>query len=300
MLALALAICAAIAVGAGAERRFGAGAEALTRRLLDLILYVALPFIAFFVLARADFSSAAGVGLVLAYAVHAIVGLSAWFVAARVLHLSAIAIATVIVTTIMANTGFLGAPLVNTLLGHDELGAAITYDVLVSGPMFFFVAFAVAAAFTTRGEPAGARIRTFITRNPPLVAVVAGLLAPDSLAPDVLVDIARAGIIGLAPLGFFIVGVQLAAEARGTSLRLTAPVALVVALRLAVAPLLLIGLAEITVDIPDAYLVQAAMPVGINTLVVVHAYGLDRAIAASALAWSTAIAVLAGLAVAVS
>lgn len=299
MLALAIAIAAAITVGAGAEHRFGVGAEALTRRLLDAILYVALPFIAFFVLAGADFGSGAGAGLGLAYVVHAVVGLAAWAIAVRVLHLGPVATATVIVTTIMANTGFLGAPLVNTLLGHDELGPAITYDVLVSGPMFFVVAFAVAAAFTTRGEPATARLRAFVTRNPPLVAVVAGLIAPDSLAPDVLVGIARAGIIGLAPLGFFIVGVQLAAEARTTSLRLSAAVALVVALRLVVAPLLLIGLAALTVDIPDAYLVQAAMPVGINTLVVAHAYDLDRAIAASALAWSTAIALVAGLAVAV-
>jgi malate permease and related proteins len=298
VLALAVAIAAAIAVGAGAERRFGAGAEALTRRLLDAILYLALPFVAFFVLARADFGSGAGVGLVLAYVVHAVVGLTAWLVAARVLHLSSRATATVIVTVIMANTGFLGAPLVSTLLGRAALGPAITYDVLVSGPMFFVVAFAVATAFMTRGEPPLLRLRTFAVRNPPVVAVLAALVAPNALAPDVLVDVARAGVIGLAPVGFFIVGVQLAAEARGTSLRLSAPVALVVALRLVSAPALLIGLAAVTVDIPDAYLVQAAMPVGVNTLVVAHAYDLDRAIAAGALAWSTAIALLAGLAVA--
>ena len=298
MLALALAIGAAIAVGVGVERRLGDRAETLTRRLLGAILYVALPFIAFFVLARTSFGAGAGVGLGLAYVVHAVVGLLAWTIAARVLHLSARATATVIVATIMANTGFFGAPLVNTLLGHDELGAAITYDVLVSGPMFFLVAFAVAAAFTTRGEPAAARVWTFITRNPPLIAVVAGLVAPDSLAPDVLVEIARAGIIALAPLGFFIVGVQLAAEARDTSLRLSPPVAAVIALRMLVAPLLLIGLAALAIDVPDAYLVQAAMPVAVNTLVVVHAYDLDRAVAASALAWSTAIALAAGLVVA--
>jgi predicted permease len=299
VLALALAIVAAIAMGAGAERRFGAGAEALTRRLLDAILYFALPFIAFFVLAQTNLAAAAGIGLGLAYLVHAVVGLLAWAIATRALHLSPRATATVIVTAIMANTGFLGAPLVNTLLGEDELGPAITYDVLVSGPMFFVVAFAVAAAFTTRGDPPLLRLRTFVVRNPPVVAVIAGLLAPSALAPDVLVDVARAGIIGLAPLGFFIVGVQLAAEARGTSLHLSAPVAVVVALRLVLAPVLLIGLAALTVDIPDAYLVQAAMPVGINTLVVAHAYDLDRAIAAGALAWSTAIALLVGLGVAV-
>ena len=298
MLALALAILAAIAAGVGAQRRLGERAETLTRWLLGALLYVALPFIAFFVLARAGFGAGAGLGLGLAYVMHAVVGLLAWAIAARVLHLSARATATVIVATIMANTGYLGAPLVNTLLGHDALGAAITYDVLVSGPMFFFVAFAVAAAFTTRGEPAARRVRTFITRNPPLIAVAAGLAAPDALAPDVLVEIARVGVIALAPLGFFIVGVQLAAEARDTSLRLSPPVAAVIALRMLVAPLLLIGLAALAIDVPDAYLVQAAMPVAVNTLVVVHAYDLDRAVAASALAWSTAFALAAGLVVA--
>ena len=300
MLALALAILAAIAAGAGAQRRLGARAETLTRWLLGALLYVALPFIAFFVLARAGFGAGEGIGLALAYVMHAVVGLLAWAIAARVLHLSARATATVIVATIMANTGYLGAPLVNTLLGHDQLGAAITYDVLISGPMFFFVAFAVAAAFTTRGEPAATRVRTFITRNPPLIAVAAGLAAPDALAPDVLVDIARVGVIALAPLGFFVVGVQLAAESRGTTLRLSAPVAAVIALRMAVAPLLMIGAVTVAGGVPDAYLVQAAMPVGINMLVVVQAYDLDRAIAASALAWSTAIALVAGLVVALT
>ena len=300
MLALALAILAAIAAGVGAQRRLGERAETLTRWLLGALLYVALPFIAFFVLARAGFGAGAGLGLGLAYVMHAVVGLLAWAIAARVLHLSARATATVIVATIMANTGYLGAPLVNTLLGHDALGAAITYDVLVSGPMFFFVAFAVAAAFTTRGEPAARRVRTFITRNPPLIAVAAGLAAPDALAPDVLVEIARVGVIALAPLGFFIVGVQLAAEARDTSLRLSPPVAAVIALRMLVAPLLLIAVAALAGGVPDAYLVQAAMPVAVNTLVVVQAYELDRAIAASALAWSTAIALVAGLVVALT
>jgi len=296
MLALTLAIAAAVAAGAGAQRGLGERAERLTRRLLDLILYAALPFIAFFVLARADLDAGAGVGLGLAYAMHAAAGLVAWAVAARVLRLSPRATATVIVTTIMANTGFLGVPLVSVLLTEEQLGPAITYDAVVSAPMFFVVAFAVAAAFQTRGEPAAARVRTFIVRNPPLIAVIGGLLAPDSLAPQLLVDVARVGVVALAPLGFFIVGVQLAAEAQGTTLRLSPPVALVIACRMVLAPLLLIALAALTVDVPDAYLVQAAMPVAVNTLVVAHAYDLDRAIAAAALAWSTAIALIGGLA----
>lgn len=296
---LALAIVASVAAGVWAQRRYGAGAVALTRRLLDAMLYAAMPFIVFFVLARAELTSAAGFGLLLGYASLAIVGLLAYTLATRVMRLPAPAAAMVVVAAIMGNTGFLGAPLVATLLGRGDLGPALTYDALVSGPMFFVVAFAVAAAFTTRGEAVGVRLRTYLLRNPPLVAVAAALVAPDALAPDVLVDAARVLLVALAPAGFFVVGVQLAAERIGFPPALTAPVAAVVALRMAVAPLLLVGLAAATaVDMPDAYLVQAAMPVGVNTLVVAHAYDLDRGLAAAALAWSTALALGAALAAA--
>ncbi len=299
MPALVLAIAASVAAGVWAERRYGASALALTRRILDAMLYAALPFVVFFVLARAELTAGAGIGLLLGYVSLAIVGLSAYALATRLLRLPTRTAAMVVIAAIMGNTGFLGAPVVATLLGHDDLGAAITFDALVSGPMFFVVAFAVAAAFTTRGESAGMRLRTYLLRNPPLIAVAAALIAPDALAPDVLVDVARALLLALAPVGFFVAGVQLAAEPIGFPPPLSAAVAVVVALRIGLAPLLLLGLAAATaVAVPDAYLMQAAMPVGVNTLVVAHAYDLDRGLAAAAFAWSTAIALMAGLAAA--
>lgn len=293
---LALAIAASVAAGVWAERRHGARALALTRRILDAMLYAALPFIVFFVLARAELTAGAGIGLLLGYASLAIVGCIAYALATRLLHLPTPTAAMVVIAAIMANTGFFGAPVVATLLGHDDLGAAVTYDALVSGPMFFVVGFAVAAAFTTRGETAGVRVRTYLLRNPPLIAVAAALVAPDTLAPDLLVDVAKVVLIGLAPVGFFVVGVQLAAEGIGFPPPLSMPLAAIVALRMGAAPLLLLALAAATAtSLPDAYPLQAAMPVGVNTLVVAHAYDLDRGLAAAALAWSTALALAAAL-----
>jgi predicted permease len=40
---------------------------------------------------------------------------------------------------------------------------------------------------------------------------------------------------------------------------------------------------------------MSAMPSGLNSLVVAHAYGLDMGIAAEAVTWSTAIVVVAAL-----
>lgn len=297
MPALALAIVASVAAGVWAQRRHDERALALTRRLLDAMLYAALPFIVFFVLARTELTSGAAVGLLLGYASLAITGVVAYVLATKVLRLPAASAAMVVISAIMANSGFFGAPVVATLLGRDDLGAAITYDALVSGPMFFVVAFAVAAAFTTRGEAPAVRLRTYLLRNPPLLAVAAALVAPDVLAPDVLVDAARVLLIALAPVGFFVVGVQLAHERIGLPPPLGAPVAVVVALRMALAPLLLLALAAATaVDLPAAYLAQSTMPVGVNTLVVAHAYDLDRGLAAAALAWSTALALVTALA----
>ncbi|TMM03887.1 MAG: transporter, partial [Actinobacteria bacterium] len=81
-------------------------------------------------------------------------------------------------------------------------------------------------------------------------------------------------------------------------LPLTRAVGAAVVLRLLVAPALLAALSAIIVAVPHAYLFQAAMPSGINSLVVAHAYGLDLRLTSSALAWTTAIVIAAGVAVA--
>jgi len=291
---LALAIATSVAAGVWAQRRHSDGAQALTRRLLDALLYVAMPFITFFVVARADLTADAGAGILLAYVAIALTGLAAWAISTRVLHLEPRAAAMVVIAAIMANTGYFGAPVVATLLGHDELGAAVTFDALVSAPVFY-VAFLIAAMLTTRGQPPAARLRTYVLRNPPLIAVAAALVAPDVLAPDALVDVARVAVLAVAPIGFFVVGVQLAAEGGRFPPPLGVPAAVVVGLRIVVAPLLLLGLATLVADVPDAYLLQAAMPVGVNILVVAHAYDLDATIAAAALAWSTTFTLAAAL-----
>jgi predicted permease len=64
-------------------------------------------------------------------------------------------------------------------------------------------------------------------------------------------------------------------------------------MRLIVAPALLYLLAAPLIDLPSPYLLVAAMPCGLNTMIVTHAYGLDLSVTAGAVAWSTALAVAA-------
>jgi malate permease and related proteins len=298
---VAVAIVAATAAGVASERRFGERAEAASRAAIGVLLWFVLPFVTFFTVARLKIDTGVGVGLGLAYVELALVGVLAFLIGSRVLKLRRHQTGALIVVVIMANTGYLGVPLCAALLGTDQLAEAIAFDTVVSGPMFFGVAFAIGAAFgTAAGDTLGERARAFLLRNPPLVAVVAALVAPDALAPTVLVDVAEVLVFAVLPVAFFILGVNLATEREEGALAfpppMSRPVAVALGLRLLVAPALMLGLVGLTVDVPDAYLVQAAMPSGINSLVVAHAYGLDLSLTAATLAWSTAIVVVAALA----
>ena len=63
-------------------------------------------------------------------------------------------------------------------------------------------------------------MRAFLTRNPALYALVAGLLAPDALAPSWAVDASNVLVVAMAPLGFFALGVY--ATRRGRRIALPA------------------------------------------------------------------------------
>ncbi len=90
-------------------------------------------------------------------------------------------------------------------------------------------------------------------------------------------------------------GVNLATESQGRVLAFSRGVAAVIGLRMVLGPAVLAGLAALTITVPDAYLLQAAMPSGINCLLVAHVCGLDLRLTSSAVACTTAVAVVAGL-----
>lgn len=300
MIAIAAAIAASVATGVLAERRYGETAQRAARGALTTMLYTLVPLIVFFNLARLHVNVDVGGGLVLAYVALLAVGGAAYVAGARLLRLARRSTGALMAAAMQVNTGYVGLPLTAALLGSHRLGQAAAYDALVSAPFLFAVVFAVGAAFGDRaGEGLRQRARAFVARNPPLFAVLAALVLPDRLAPDELVDLSRAGVFALIPLGFFAVGVTLGAEAEEGVLTvpppLTRPVATALGLRLLLAPALLFALSAPLIHLPAAYLLQSAMPTGINSLVVAHAYGLDLKLAAGAVAWSTAIVIAAGL-----
>jgi malate permease and related proteins len=291
-----VAIAVSGSAGVAAERRWPERAVGWARRLLVLSLYTLLPFVVFFNLDRAHLDANVAGGLLIGWiAILAAAGL-AWIVSLKALRLGRPSAGSVIVGTLAPNTGYLGYPLCASLLGFHALGQAVVYDVAVSIPSLLLFGFGVGAAFGTKaGEGPRDRLIAFFTRNPPLYAAILAILAPDSWAPDTLVDISRGMVVALLPIGFFAVGAVLAEEVEEQRVRLGSPfdppVGATILLRLAIAPGLLLLLSLPFIDLPGPYLLLAAMPCGVNTLVVAHVYGLDAKLAAQAVAWTTAIAV---------
>lgn len=298
MIWILIIIAVATATGIYSERRWPEGAGTGSRRGLLLILYFVLPPIVFFNLVHLEVDFAAGAGIALGLLAAVLLGTLAWVVAVPVMKLKRPTAGAVICCAILANTSYLGYPLVYALMGGDALTEAVLFDVVVSYLTLMLGAFAVGATFGTKaGEGFRERLKAFFLRNPLIYAAILGLLAPTWMAPDLAVEVSR--ILVLLPLvvGFFAVGAILTEEARAGVIklppRLHRPVAAVVVLRLLVAPSLLIVLTLPLTGVPPSYYLLAAMPTGLNSMVVGHAYGLELRIMAESIVYTTTIFVLA-------
>lgn len=294
MLYVVLAIAGATASGVGAERRYGAHAAGAARHILRTMLYALLPPVIFFNVAHLQLTADVGAGVGLGIVALVLTGAVGYVLSRRALGLSRATTGSVVNASIHGNTSYLGFPVVAALLGPEHLGEAVLYDTLVQGPVFFLGCFGVATALgSNAGGSVGARVRAFLTRNPPLYAVLAGLVAPAALAPDALVDASRALVYVLLPLGFLAIGMTLADERR-TAVAGREPVTraagLAVAMRLVVAPLVLLAVTAPVIDVPAAYLILAATPVGLSSVVLAHEFGLHLRLSAAAIACTTAIA----------
>jgi predicted permease len=297
---IALTIAAATAVGFAVEHRWGELRSQLAAdRVMRTMLWILLPPIVFFNIADLHLTAGVGLGVVFGWAGMGVAMLAAYALGKWVLGLSRASTGTLMVAAGLGNSGYLGLPFTAALFGFDDVGDAIVFDILVSGMGLLTVGFAIGAAFGTVAEARRDRVTSFFSRNPALWAGLAGALAPAALAPEWAVDGSRLAVFAMLPLGFFVVGVTLASEAEEGAIRfpppLTAPVGVALGLKLVAMPAVVLILSHLLIDVPDPYFSQAAMACGINTVLIAHAYGMDRSLAASAIAWSTAIVVTTGL-----
>ena len=294
MLWVVLTIAASLAAGIATERRHRERASALARTMLKVLLWGFTPPVAFLNIVGLEITGDVGGGIVIGWLALILAGVLAWAFGRHVLGLQPPSNGVLVNISLQGNTNYLGLPLCAALLGTEHLPAAIAYDSFVQAPVFLLGVFGVAAAMGTKaGGSAAERVRTFVFKNPVLLAVVAGLLAPASFAPAALVGVSHVIVFVALPWGFFCAGIILAEHLESGPVRpaISPPVGAAIVMRLVLAPLLLLLLAAPFIDLPPAYLLAAATPAGLNGLTVAHAYGLDLRYAASSLAWTTGIGV---------
>jgi predicted permease len=286
-------------LGAFYAHRAPETSDPVAKKIMDTVLWVFMPFVLFFNLVHFQLTAAVGTALGLAYIGNFLVVGIAYVLAKYAFKLERAQVGAVMVCSLMGNTAYLGYPFVSAALGFDALPTAVSYDILVSMSMLLLVAFSIGASFGTHADTAKERFKSYFTKNPVLYAAALALVAPASLAPDWAVDASRILVLLILPLGFFAVGIVVRHESEEDGLsfppKLTGPIATTVILRLSIVPGFLLLMNQFVAPIPDAYVLEAMMSVGVNNLLLANNYGLDRKITAGAIVWSTMVIALVGL-----
>src|SRR4051812_5802209 len=195
--------------------------------MLKVLLYGFTPPVAFLNIVGLEITGDVGGGIVIGWTALMLAGLLAWAFGRHVLGLRPPSNGVLVNISLQGNTSYLGLPLCAALLGTEHLPEAIAYDSFVQAPVFLLGVFGVAAAMGTKaGGSAAERVRAFLFKNPVLLAVVAGLLAPASLAPAALVAVSHVIVFVALPWGFFAAGIILAEHlgTERTAPRMSAPV----------------------------------------------------------------------------
>jgi malate permease and related proteins len=246
------------------------------------VINLALPALALAHLHRTELTpgllaSAAGAWLMLGAAA-LVIG-----VAARRMNLGPGATGALILTGGLANTSFIGLPMIEAWIGHQGLPYGIVIDQLGSYLALSTFGLLVAARYSSQSMHWGAMWKRVVT-FPPLIALVVALVLRPVAFPDALSDaLLRIGGT-VAPVALLAVGCQLRLGDFATNRR---ALALGLGYKLVLGPLLvaavclaLVGARTEDADLARTVVVfEAAMGPMIGAAVVANHYKLDRAVA---------------------
>ena len=224
-----------LAGGIVIRRRGGLAADA--PRVINLwVLDIALPALTLHVLHGVDFPSNVGLVLLAPYLLFAVTA-ALHLAAGRLLRLSREVVAVLVATTAVANTSFVGIPMVTAFFGAQWVPVALLVDQLGSYLLLNTVVLtAVTAVAGARPQPRAVARQVLAT--PALVALVAALLLRPVTFPQWLDEALAALGATLTPLALFSIGLQLRL---GAARQWRTALVLGLAVKLAVAPLLVVG-----------------------------------------------------------
>lgn len=193
----------------------------------------------------------------------------------RALHLSSATAGALTITAGLANTSFVGLPMIETFYGRQELATGILIDQFGTYLVLSTLGIAVACIYSSGRAPwreIGRRVMTF----PPLIALLLALALSPIVYPDWLSGALHRIGDTLAPLALVSIGLQLQpGELAGNRRAL----ALGLGFKLVLAPLLMallyVGALSWTGQTSRVTIFESAMAPQIGGAIVAMQYGLD-------------------------
>ncbi|MGI1664045.1 AEC family transporter [Palleronia sp. KMU-117] len=139
----------------------------------------------------------------------------------------------------LANTSFIGIPMIEAFYGPEWMSVGVVMDQLGSYIVLTFLGITVARLFAEGPRPAPRDIARTILSFPPFIATVVALALMNTTYPDWLDGMLERLAVTVAPLALVSVGFQLRLTDIGGKLR---PLILGLAYKLILGPLIVLGL----------------------------------------------------------
>ncbi len=292
-----LPVFALILAGVVARRTGVLGAQA-TRELNRFVVWLALPCLLFDIVAHARWADLWRPGFIAAFAggSFAVFGLTLALRWRKTRPLADAAIDGL--NAGYANTGFIGFPLAAAVFGAPSLTPTLIAAILTVCVLFGVALILVEAGLQGEGHPATivGKVLLSLAKNPLLVAPVAGAVVPLlGLALPAPVESFLKLLGGAAsPCALVALGLFLAEKREGGADVSVVDTGLLVALKLALQPLLTWALAVFVCHLSPALtamcVVLAALPTGTGPFMVAEFYQRESTITARVILVSTVIA----------
>jgi predicted permease len=240
------------------------------------VINISLPALALLQIPDLPFTGRLLVPISMPWLMFATVAVVMWLIGARS-GLSRNTTGALILTAGLANTSFMGVPMIEAFYGRPYMGIGLLIDQLGTYLVLSTLGLAI-ACYCSRGTASAREILRRVATFPPLLALLlaAALAAAHVAYPPVVLALLQRLAATLAPLALVSVGLQLRLGALGGKL---GELGLGLGVKLIAAPLLLallyLGLIGANGEVARVTLFEAAMGPQIGGAIVATQYGLD-------------------------
>lgn len=279
LLAVIVGVLGWVAIGAALRVTRVLAAED-ARPLNSVLMYVALPALVFTAVWRAEPDPSFAMLPVIGWAV-VFVGLALAWALARLLRLEGPTAGAFIMVAVFGNTGYVGYPVAQALLGDAGLVRAIFSDVFGNTAAVISVGTLIASHYGAHDVKVNP-LREIVT-FPPFIALAAALALHSVPIPDLLISWLDALGKIVVPLIMISMGLTLKPRALGGHL---GRASVVVAVKLVVLPLVALGLGSLLLgDVASVRIavLQAGVPTMMLLMIMGERFKLDTDFIASAI-----------------